>query len=99
MPLRQHFAEPDRILDDLGREVMAAVAERSHSDILPDPPLAPDPVFVTMPFRQSWNRVLYDSPLEETVLSELVSKPQFPANRQKYREFPVLCSKRHHRHI
>ena len=31
------------------QEAMAAVAERSHSDILPDPPLAPDPVFVTMP--------------------------------------------------
>ena len=28
---------------------MAAVAERSHADILPDPPLAPDPVSVTMP--------------------------------------------------
>src|SRR5271166_2323510 len=43
--------KPDRVLDDLGREAMAAVAERSHSDILPDPPLAPDPVFVTMPAR------------------------------------------------
>jgi hypothetical protein len=28
---------------------MAAVAERSHADILPDTPLAPDPVSVTMP--------------------------------------------------
>jgi hypothetical protein len=28
---------------------MAAVAEPSHADILPDPPLAPDPVSVTMP--------------------------------------------------
>jgi len=28
---------------------MAAVAERSHADILPDPPLDPDPVSVTMP--------------------------------------------------
>jgi hypothetical protein len=27
---------------------MAAVAERSHAGILPDTPLAPDPVFVTM---------------------------------------------------
>jgi hypothetical protein len=36
------------VLDDLGREAMAAVAERSHADILPDTPLAPDPVFVTM---------------------------------------------------
>jgi len=41
--------EPDRVLDDLGREAMAAVAERSHADILPDTPLAPDPVSVTMP--------------------------------------------------
>ena len=29
---------------------MAAVAERSHANILPDPPPAPDPVSVTMPF-------------------------------------------------
>jgi len=28
---------------------MAAVAERSHADIIPDPPRAPDPVSVTMP--------------------------------------------------
>jgi hypothetical protein len=41
--------KPDRVLDDLGREVMAAVAERRHVDILPDTPLAPDPVSVTMP--------------------------------------------------
>ena len=41
--------EPDRVLDDLGREAMAAVTKRSHSDILPDPPLAPDAGFVTMP--------------------------------------------------
>jgi hypothetical protein len=26
--------EPDRVLDDLGREAMAAVAERAHADIL-----------------------------------------------------------------
>jgi hypothetical protein len=38
------------VLDDLGREAMAAVAERSHADTLSDPPLAPDPVSVTMPF-------------------------------------------------
>ena len=28
-----------------------------------------------------------DSPLEKTVLSELVSEPKFPGNRQKYRDF------------
>jgi hypothetical protein len=33
------------VLDDLGREAMAAVAERRHVDILPDTPLAPDPGF------------------------------------------------------
>ena len=33
------------MLDDLGREAMAAVAERSHADTLSDPPLAPDPSF------------------------------------------------------
>jgi len=27
--------EPDRVLDDLRREAMAAVAERSHADIFP----------------------------------------------------------------
>jgi hypothetical protein len=41
--------EPDRVLDDLGREPMAAVAKRSHPGILPDTSLAPDPVSVTMP--------------------------------------------------
>ena len=34
--------EPNRVLDDLGREAMTAVTERSHADILPDTPLAPD---------------------------------------------------------
>ena len=43
--------EPDRVLDDLGREAMAAVAERAHADILSDTPLASDPVSVTMPLR------------------------------------------------
>jgi hypothetical protein len=33
------------VLNDLGREAMAAVAERSHADILPDTPLAPRPGF------------------------------------------------------
>ena len=42
-------AAPNRVLDNLGREAMAAVAEWSHADILPDAPLAPDPVSVTMP--------------------------------------------------
>src|SRR6516164_6627299 len=41
--------QPDGVLDDLWREGMAAVAERSHADILSDTPLAPDPVSVTMP--------------------------------------------------
>jgi hypothetical protein len=34
------------VLDDLGRETMTAVAERSHADILADAPLAPGPVSV-----------------------------------------------------
>jgi hypothetical protein len=33
------------VLDDLGPEAMAAVAERRYADILSDTPLAPDPVF------------------------------------------------------
>jgi hypothetical protein len=37
------------VLDDLGREAMAAVAERSHAGILSDTPLAPDSVSVAMP--------------------------------------------------
>jgi hypothetical protein len=41
--------QPDRVLDELGREAMAAVAERNHADILSDASLAPDPVSVTMP--------------------------------------------------
>jgi len=46
--------EPDRVLDDLGRGAMAAVAELSHADILPDALLAPDPVCVTMPVVPIW---------------------------------------------
>jgi len=32
--------QPNRVLDDLGRETMTAVAEQGHADILPysDPP-------------------------------------------------------------
>src|SRR5215470_5454385 len=41
--------EPDRVLDDLRRETMAAVAERGHADILCHTPPTPDPVSVTMP--------------------------------------------------
>jgi hypothetical protein len=41
--------KPDRVLDDLGREAMAAVAERAPTHILSNTPLAPDPVSVTMP--------------------------------------------------
>jgi hypothetical protein len=44
--------EPDRVLDNLGREAMAAVAERSHADILSDTPLNPDLVSVTKPSRE-----------------------------------------------
>src|SRR5260370_2637197 len=40
--------EPDRVLDHLGREPMTAVAERTHTDILPDT-RSPNPVSVTMP--------------------------------------------------
>jgi hypothetical protein len=39
---REAEIEPDRVLDDIGREAVAAVAERSHGEILPDTPLAPD---------------------------------------------------------
>ena len=39
----------DRVLDDLGREVMAAVAEQGHELTLPDHPTAPNSVSVTMP--------------------------------------------------
>ena len=39
------------MLDDLGQEAMSAVAERSHVEILPETPLAPDTVSVTMPAR------------------------------------------------
>jgi len=41
--------KPDRVLDDLGREAVAAVADRSHADILSDTPPAPAAVSVTMP--------------------------------------------------
>ena len=41
--------EPNRVLDDLPREAIAAVAERGNAVILSDTPLAPDPVSVTMP--------------------------------------------------
>jgi hypothetical protein len=40
---------PDRVLDDLGREAMAPVAEQGHANILPDPPITPGPVSMTMP--------------------------------------------------
>src|SRR6516225_5872383 len=41
--------EPDRVLDDLGGEAMPPVAEQGHANILPDPPISPGPVSVTMP--------------------------------------------------
>jgi hypothetical protein len=40
--------QPDGVLDDLGREAMAAIAERGHADFLPDTLLAPSPVSVTL---------------------------------------------------
>ena len=39
----------DRVLDDLRRRAMTAIAERDHADILCHTPLIPDPVSVTMP--------------------------------------------------
>src|SRR5262245_12507867 len=45
--------EPDRVLDDLGGEAMAPVAEQGHANILPDPPITPGPVSVTMPHRHT----------------------------------------------
>jgi len=42
--------QPNRVMDNLGREAMAAVAERSHGVILSDTALALDPVSVTMPY-------------------------------------------------
>jgi hypothetical protein len=47
--LPARFAFIDGVADDLGREAMAAVAERSHADTLSDTALAPDPVSVTIP--------------------------------------------------
>jgi hypothetical protein len=44
------------VLDELRREAMAAVAERSHADILSDTPLAPDQVSVTMPVKRKGAR-------------------------------------------
>ena len=49
--------QPDRVLDDLGRKAMTAVAERSHADILSDTPLAPDRVSVTMPLEDMWREL------------------------------------------
>jgi len=49
---REAEIQPDGVLDDLGREAVAAVPERGHADTLPDMPLTPDPVSVTMPARQ-----------------------------------------------
>src|SRR5262249_54171037 len=43
--------QPNRVLDDLGREAMATVAKRGHADILADQPLSPHPVSVTTPSR------------------------------------------------
>jgi len=35
--------QPHRVLDDLGGEAMAPVAEQGHANILPDPPITPAP--------------------------------------------------------
>ena len=51
--------KPNRVLDNLGREAVAAVAERSHAAILSDTRLAPEPVSVTMP-RQPLQQALHD---------------------------------------
>src|SRR5215831_20594398 len=44
--------QPDRVLDDLGREAMTAVAGQGYDDTLPDPATAPDSVSVTIPWRR-----------------------------------------------
>ena len=58
--------EPDRVLDHLGREAMTAVAERSHTDILPDT-RSPNPVSVTMPYRFLFDALDYRANRELSV--------------------------------
>jgi hypothetical protein len=49
---REAEIQPNRVLDDLGREAMAAVGERSHLDILPGEPFSrPRSVTVPRPLR------------------------------------------------
>src|ERR1700732_4573249 len=45
---------PDRVLDDLGREPMAAITGQGHADILPYS--ATDPVSVTVPQLETGSR-------------------------------------------
>src|SRR3984893_69127 len=52
------------------------------------PPRAPFPNGIARGRRcRLRSKFAADSLLEETVLSELVSEPKFPGNRQKYRDF------------
>src|SRR6516162_559809 len=46
---REAQIEPDRVLDDLGRKTMAAIAERSHAATLPLRAGPARPVSVTKP--------------------------------------------------
>ena len=46
------------MLDDRGREAMAAVAEQGHADALPDTALTPDPVSVTMRAEELYRKAL-----------------------------------------
>src|ERR1700724_3173127 len=68
---REAEIEPDRVLDDLGWEAMTAVAERSHAEILPDTPLTPDPVSVTMPVQRIVRIIFWRAKAE--------AKPSSPA--------------------
>src|SRR6266446_4511823 len=49
---REAEIEPDRVLDDLGRKTMAAIAERSHAATLTLRAALARPVSVTKPLRR-----------------------------------------------
>ena len=76
------------MLDDLGREAVAAVAEGGHADILSDTPLAPDPVSVTMPVdllsRGSCNRSL-----PRLVMPVLEADIDFSSVQMWFPAFPI----------